>query len=229
MIQVRFKPDDRPLTEQLASYARLVQNDEQSFNVIEVFARQMTELFGSLARVLDRESEHLSDEHIGWDLFLSQHVQLTDSVERQLSDFVALLREVLKAAEQDERFLRRHRDSIAQLFLEGSLRVEFLESAERGIEVEKRFVSTLSFLDDVAKRSKSLVKDLRRLHDLLEAGKRDDKTLALLESCRMRAEKLNEQCREVSVHIPGLRDMDAQSARKLGMLAQATGFSAGRT
>lgn len=230
MIQVkRFsKSDDRPLTDQLVSYARLVTNDEQSFNVVEVFASQMTQLFASLERILTRESEHLIEEHIGFELILTEHEQLTAQLERQLTDFVSLLREVLRSAEKDERFLRRHRDSIAQLFLEGSLRIEFLESAEHSIDVEKRFVSALTFLDDVRKRSQALVKDLRKLHESLEAGKSDEKTLALLESCRMRSSKLNEQCHGVATHIPGLRDLDARSARKLGMLAQATGFSVGR-
>ena len=218
----RYTFDGRPLTDQLIAYARLVTNDEQSFNVIEVFASQMSQLFADLSHLLDRESEHLLEEHIGWELYLKQHELLTDQLDSQLTQFVSLLREVLRSAEQDARFLKRHRDSIAQLFLEGSLRVEFLETAERSIDVEKKFVASLEFLEDIRKRSQALVKDLRKLFTMITSDRPNaEKTLALLESCRMRAEKLHEQCHGISEHIPGLRSIDASQARKLGMLAQS--------
>jgi hypothetical protein len=205
----------------LISYARLVTNDEQSFNVIEVFASQVSELFASLASLLDRESEHLLEDHIGWNLFMQEHEKLTEQLDHELTEFVSLLRAVLRSAHEDQRFLTRHRDSIAQLFLEGSLRIEFLESAEKSIDVEKRFVSSLEFLDDVRKRSVALVKDMRKLLEMFASERvKPEKKLAMIESCRLRASKLHEQCLGLSEHIPGLRDIDASEARKLGMLAQ---------
>ena len=222
IIVPRFsKSDTRSLTDQLVAYARLVTNDENSFDMIEVFTTQMSQLFASLSRVLDRESEHLQEERIGRELVLTQHEQLTDQLEQQLTGFVALLRAILRSAQEDARFLTRHRDSIAQLFLEGDLRVEFLESAQKSIDVENRFLSALRFLEQIHKRSNALIKDLRKLRSSFDDERQGEKVLALLESCRMRADALHEQCRDLSIHIPGLRDMDAASARKLGMLAKS--------
>lgn len=212
----------KPLTVQLDEYARRIVNDRQSLNMLEVFVSQADELFARLAALLDRESQAIGSESISWSIMRQEHDALTDRIGSELSDFVSLLRTILRTAQDDERFLRRNRDAIASLFTEGELRVAFVESAQSSIDSESRFLKSLEFLEDASKRTRTLVHDLRMLAAALENEKSDhDKTLALLESCRMRAVKLHEQYQGISEHIPGLRDVDAKQARKLGMLSRS--------
>lgn len=191
--------------------------------MLEVFLGQMEDLFGSLARLLDRESKRFTEGGVSWSVMEKEHAQLEKRLSSQLTEFVDFLHTILRLAQQDERFLRRNRDSIASVFSEGEPRAAFLESAEMSIDDERRFVESIGFLADLRKRSAQLARDLGRVADAFgsEKPKEREKTLALLESCRMRAEKLHEQVRQVEGHIPGLRDLDAQQARKLGMLARS--------
>lgn len=200
-------------------------NDHQSFNVLEAFLGQMEELFGSLARLLDRESKRFEEGGVSWSVMEKEHAQLTARLDSQLTEFVGFLHTILGLAQKDAAFLKRNRDSIAGLFSEGETRARFLESAEMSIDDERRFVGSLEFLADLRKRSQQLAKDLKKVSDAFDSDKpkERDKNLALIESCRMRAEKLYEQVRQVESHIPGLRDLDAQQARKLGMLSRSLG------
>ncbi len=213
---------------QLATYADRIVNDQQSLKILEVFTRQLRSVFGKLHDLLRKEADlagsiNLGGQSMQWVVMREEHAQLRARLDRQIHDFIAFLRQVVRFAMEDARALKRDKDLVQKL-LTGNAREEFKAIAEAGIASEEAYVHAIDYLKRIMQRVERLLSRLDRVERILnkavETGSLSEKDMGYIEETRLQAAAVERDVSRVEDLLPGLRELDAKSAGRLARLAQ---------
>ena len=219
---------DLSLQEQLRVYAERVVNDRTSMNVLQAFLEQMADLFSNVNDLLFKESNIVAGvmegkSTISWSVLSKKHDNYRFLLSKNLNDFLFFLKRIVEKAKEDERFLRRNKNLIARMFPLEDHKKQFLESAESSISSEVQFITTIDYLGTLKRDADRLLKDMDRAKDIVEKAiekqKVSSKEIGFLETTRFHAHRLMEEIGRIESYIPGLKSLDAESARTLGMLS----------
>ncbi|MFT4308955.1 MAG: hypothetical protein ACMXYL_00500 [Candidatus Woesearchaeota archaeon] len=218
---------DLSLQEQLRVYAERVVNDRTSMNVLQAFLDQMADLFSSINDILFKESNLIvgiqdGKSTISWSVIAKRHDEKRYLLSKNLDDFIFFLKRILVLAKEDARFLKRNKDLIAGMLSANEHKTTFLESAEASISSEEQFITTLNYLTSLKKDTDRLLKDMDRCKSIVEKAidtqEVSSKDISFVEMTRFKAHRLMEEVGRIGSYVPGLRSLDAESARTLGML-----------
>ncbi len=227
MVKIISGKNDKSLQEQLIEYAERVVHDRQSINVLEAFLNQMESLFNDLSTLLYKESNLAAGiiegkSTINWSVISKEHDDLRLKLSKNLNDFIFFIKRVVSLAKDDKKFLERNKNLIANM-LSPDKRELFLKNAETGIKNEDEYLKVLNYLESLKKDSELLIKKIDRVKEVLEKAvdkeSITEKEIAFIEETRFKSKELLEKIRKMEEYIPGLRDLDADSAKTLGMLA----------
>ncbi len=227
MVKIISGKNDKSLQEQLIEYAERVVHDRQSINVLEAFLNQMESLFNDLSTLLYKESNLAAGiiegkSTINWSVISKEHDDLRLKLSKNLNDFIFFIKRVVSLAKDDKKFLERNKSLIANM-LSPDKRELFLKNAETGIKNEDEYLKVLNYLESLKKDSELLIKKIDRVKEVLEKAvdkeSITEKEVAFIEETRFKSKELLEKIRKMEEYIPGLRDLDADSAKTLGMLA----------
>jgi 3-methyladenine DNA glycosylase Tag len=219
---------DMSLQEQLRIYADRIVNDRTSMNVLQAFLEQMADLFGNVNDLLFKESNLVAGIHegkstISWTVVVKKHDNYRYLLSKNLDDFIFFLKRVIELAKQDARFLKRNRALIARMFSMDEPKRKFLESSQASISSEEQFITTLDYLATLKQDTNRLLKDMDKVKAIVEKAietqKVSNKEISFLETTRFNAHRLMEEIGRIESYVPGLRSLDAESARTLGMLS----------
>ena len=214
--------------DQLKLYAERVVHDRHSIDVLEAFLAQMSTLFNNIYKILYSEANAAAgiaeNKPVqGIVQLISQHNDLREQLSRNLSEFIVFIKRIMDLAQGDDKFLKRNKKLIASMIAEGQEHDMFLKSADTGIEDEEQYLKALKYLEGLRKSASKLIKDLDKIKQILEdassKNKMSEKNVALIESARFSAEAMLKKINEIEKYMPGLRNLDADSARTLGMLS----------
>ncbi len=227
MVKIISGKSEKSLQEQLIDYAERVVHDRQSINVLEAFLNQMDSLFNKLHSILFKESNLAAGivegkSTINWSVISKEHDEVRMKLAKNLNDFVFFIKRVISLAKDDQKFLERNKSLIANM-LSPDKRELFLKNADAGIKNEKQYLEVLSYLESLKKDSEVLIKKLDRVKEILERAVDketiSEKEISFIEETRFKSKELLEKIQKMEEYIPGLRDLDAESAKTLGMLA----------
>ncbi len=227
MVKIISGKSEKSLQEQLIDYAERVVHDRQSINVLEAFLNQMDSLFNKLHSILFKESNLAAGivegkSTINWSVISKEHDEVRMKLAKNLNDFVFFIKRVISLAKDDQKFLERNKSLIANM-LSPDKRELFLKNANTGIKNEKQYLEVLSYLESLKKDSEVLIKKLDRVKEILERAVDketiSEKEISFIEETRFKSKELLEKIQKMEEYIPGLRDLDAESAKTLGMLA----------
>ncbi len=227
MVKLISGKNDKSLQEQLIEYAERVVHDRQSINVLEAFLNQMDSLFNDLSTLLYKESNLAAGiiegkSTINWSVISKEHDNLRLKLSKNLNDFIFFIKRVVSLAKDDKKFLERNKSLIANM-LSPDKKELFLKNAETGIKNESEYLKVLNYLESLKKDSEILIKKVDRVKEVLEKAvdkeSITEKEVAFIEETRFKSKELLEKIRKMEEYIPGLRELDADSAKTLGMLA----------
>ena len=216
------------LQDQLKLYADRVVHDRHSIDVLEAFLSQMEELFNNVYKVLYAEANAAASIVEGKPVkglvqLISEHNRLREQLSKNLDEFIVFIKRIMDLAKDDEKFLKRNKKLIASLIAEGQQKDMFIKSADTGIEDEDSYLKSLKYLDGLRKDAAKLIREMDRIKQMLEDAsskkKINEKKVATIESARFSAEAILKKIKEIEKYLPGMRNLDANSARTLGMLS----------
>ncbi len=187
----------------------------------------MDSLFNQLSTILYKESNLAAGivegkSTINWSVLSKEHDEVRMKLSKNLNDFIFFIKRVISLAKDDKNFLERNKILIASM-LSPEKKDLFLKNANTGIQNEKQYLEVLSYLESLKKDSEVLIKKVDRVKEILERAVDKDfiseKEVSFIEETRFKSKELLEKIQKMEEYIPGLRDLDANSAKTLGMLA----------
>ena len=219
---------DLSLQEQLRTYADRVVNDRGSMDLLQAFLEQMADLFGNVNDLLFKESNLVAGiqdgkSTIAWSVLAKKHDNYRYLLSKNLNDFIFFLKTIVQKAKEDEKFLQRNKNLIARMFTLEDHKRQFLESAESSISSERQFIATIDYLSSLKRDADNLLKDMDKAKSIVEKAiekqKFSAKELGVLETTRFHARRIMEEIGRIGSYVPGLKSLDSESARTLGMLS----------